>query len=106
MTRAYIFAEFANNPPPSASATRVSDQPCQPQSADGSGPVPITSRTLRPVGLVQLQIQREILAAEAKSLRDQRQSKAASASEAEFRAVTLAVMRAEIEAKQRGYWNG
>lgn len=56
-----------------------------------------TGQKPKPGGAVQTQIRREILAAEAKRLRDQRNSKAASICEAELRAATHQALRAEIE---------
>lgn len=61
-------------------------------SADRSTSAPNTARTPKRGGGVQTMVSRELLAAEAKRLRDLRQSKASSRCEAELRRVTHEIL--------------
>lgn len=98
MTRATTPAASVGIPSPhSAIDWRVIYPPFPLGNAAAFGHAKPTAPKPKPDGAVQTQIQREILAAEAKRLRDQRNCKAASICEAELRAATHQALRAEIE---------
>jgi hypothetical protein len=93
MGQVTTLAQFA------ARATRLSGiaapdhvPPCLLDAVAISGSAPITATTQRPDGLVQLQIQREILLAQSRHALSLRQSKQASLIEADLHSVTHEIL--------------
>lgn len=76
-----------------SSARRDFGQSCPQKSENTSAPATPASPRPRPDGAAQLKTRRMILAAKAQQARDMRQSKLASSTEAELRAVTLECLR-------------
>ena len=66
--------------------------PCHPESGDTYGPALSIAETRSAVSLALLQARRLALLAEGQRLRNQRRSRAASASEARLRRVTLDIL--------------
>ena len=76
----------------SVSAGPAPTAACRPESSGISGPVLTIAETRSAVSLALLQARRLALLAEGQRLRDQRRSKAASASEGHLRRVTLDIL--------------
>jgi hypothetical protein len=89
MTQSRTVVQFVRKPPHNLASVFPDSVPsCHLTSAVACGPARAASQSPTPNGLLELQIQRETLIAQASHARNMRQNKRASLIEAELRDVT------------------